>query len=79
MDSDQQVSNEYEEVWEVPLEQVICEDGSHLFIKLPDELVKRLNIKEDEVVDVTYTESWFDDGEFHGILATFKQRGSLNG
>lgn len=49
-------------------------DEEIMYIPIPSSIIKEMNLKEGEVVDVEYTESWFDDGEFDGLVVTFRER-----
>ena len=58
--------------------KLYTETGTKLCVELPEELVQQIDVHADDKVEIEYTESLNDDGEYHGIVLSFREKGKLN-
>ncbi|MBC8437164.1 hypothetical protein H8D85_02450 [bacterium] len=56
------------------VEKLYSDIGEELFIRIPKSLVNKLSIKENDAIIVERSESCYDDGEYEGIIITFKDK-----
>ncbi|MBC8437149.1 hypothetical protein H8D85_02375 [bacterium] len=58
--------------------KLYTENGTKLCVELPEELVQQIDVHADDKVTVEYTESWEEDGEYHEIILSFRDKNKLN-